>query len=174
MDHATDQFYSSGALDLFFFSFFLYPASSSKIFFKLTNRSCNKSLMSRAFCLQFFPTQLTTKVPRYHSKQRSHLTGFLPLPPSSHYLGARSLGDTATLISSARASSHWLSSHSNVAICPICQLCRRRRCLTAEVLKRFLMHMQLFYALLIRVAISSPYIAPPAKQKCSTGYQPAE
>ena len=142
------------------------------IFFDLTNRSCNKSLMSRAFCLQIFPTQLTTKVPRYHSKQRSHLHR---LPPSSHYLGARSLGDTAILISYARASSYWPSLHSNVAICPICQLCRRGRCLTAEVLKRLLMHMQLFYALLIRVAISSPYIARPAKQNVLLGTnQPRE
>ena len=148
------------SFSLFFFS----PASSSKIFFDLTNRSCNKSLMSRAFSLPIFPRPTHHQVPRYHSKQRSHLTGFLHLPPSSHYLGARSLEDIAILISYARASSYWLSSHSNVAICPICQLCRRRRCLTAEVLKRFLMHMQLFYALLIRVAISSPYIARPAKQ----------
>ena len=37
------------------------------------------------------------------------------------------------------------------------------------------MHMQLFYALLIRVAISSPYIAWPAKQKWPLGTnQPRE
>lgn len=166
MDYATGQFYSSGAFDLFFFSFFPMVCCIIiiRIFSDLTNRSCNKSLTSRAFYSKNFPTQLTIKyLGTVVSRARtSPVSSIFPHVPS--FLGARSLGHTAILISYARASSYWPSLHSNVAICPICQLCRRRRCLTAEVLKRFLVHMQLFYALLIRVSIPSPYIARPAKQ----------
>ena len=125
-DYATDQFYSSGAIGLFFFSLFPFVCCIIiiiiiiRISSNLTNRSCNKSLTSRAFYSNFFPPNSTTKyLGTVVSRARTSPVSSI-FPPYSLFLGARSLGHTAILISYARASSYWPSLHSNVAICPIC------------------------------------------------------